>query len=187
MANKEGIFSSIGLTSLYLFYVQLGRHLLPLIDEGKGLKNTLTLMFLFWTFLAILHLFNFNPSRRLANFGYVVWICAMAMSFISFCIAGDHFRRYMKVQVPEIITAMNLTQLPGLYPVKLRMLKKSTAELAEIFFYQIRKKKFSFPACKHLYWSNKHANEYESSERRCCELSPAPISRLNDADCFSHI
>ena len=115
LANKEGIFSSIGLTSLYLIYVQLGRHLLPLIDEGKGLKNTLTLMFLFWTFLAILHLFNFNPSRRLANFGYVVWICAMAMSFISFCIAGDQFRRNMKVQVPEIITAMNLTQLPGLY------------------------------------------------------------------------
>ena len=37
--SKEGICSSIGLTALYLIYVQIGRHLLPLIEHGNILKR----------------------------------------------------------------------------------------------------------------------------------------------------
>ena len=37
--KKEGICSSIGLTALYLIYVQIGRHLLPLIEHGNILKR----------------------------------------------------------------------------------------------------------------------------------------------------
>ena len=37
--RKEGICSSIGLTALYLIYVQIGRHLLPLIEHGNILKR----------------------------------------------------------------------------------------------------------------------------------------------------
>ena len=39
LMNKEGICSSIGLTALYCVYVQLGRHLLPLIERGQVLKR----------------------------------------------------------------------------------------------------------------------------------------------------
>ena len=39
LMNKEGISSSVGLTALYLIYVQMGRHLLPLIERGAALAR----------------------------------------------------------------------------------------------------------------------------------------------------
>lgn len=108
-----GIFGSIGMTGLYLFYVQLGRHLLPLIKNGIAIRRTLTLMVIFWVALCVVHIMGFQVSRRLSNMGYVIWICAMAMSFLSFCIIGDNFRSRNGIQLPKLITAMNLTQLPG--------------------------------------------------------------------------
>jgi hypothetical protein len=83
------------------------------MEKGNVLKRTLTLMLIFWSFLAIWHLLSFNPSRRIANVGYVIWIGAMAMSFLSFCIIGDQFRSRNGIQLPQLITALNLTQLPG--------------------------------------------------------------------------
>ena len=78
--------------------------------------------------LSLHHAVGFQVSRRLANMGYVIWICAMAMSFISFCIVGDSFRVRMGVELPELITAMNLTQLPGLPVLKKTDFRKADFE-----------------------------------------------------------
>jgi len=112
LMNKEGICSSIGLTALYCVYVQLGRHLLPMIERGNVLKRTLTLMILFWIIVFVFNLAGFVSSRRQANLGYVLWIAAMAMSFLSFCIIGDQLRCMMSITTPLLINVLNKTQLP---------------------------------------------------------------------------
>merc|ERR1712131_237998 len=112
LQNKEGICSSIGLTALYLIYVQIGRHLLPLIEHGNILKRTVTLMIFIWTLVIIFNLFGVIASRRMANLGYVLWITAMTPSFLSFCIIGDNLRCEYAIKTPKLISDLNSTQLP---------------------------------------------------------------------------
>jgi len=112
LQNKEGICSSIGLTALYLIYVQIGRHLLPLIEHGNILKRTITLMICLWVLVLIFNVFGFVASRRMANLGYVLWITAMTPSFLSFCIIGDNLRCEYAIKTPKLIHDINLTQLP---------------------------------------------------------------------------
>ena len=75
-------------------------------------------MVLFWSLVFIFNLIGFVSSRRQANLGYVLWIAAMAMSFLSFCIIGDQLRSTMSIKTPLLITVINKTQLPGDYFVQ---------------------------------------------------------------------
>ena len=75
-------------------------------------------MILFWSLVFIINLIGFVSSRRQANLGYVLWIAAMAMSFLSFCIIGDQLRSTMSIKTPLLITVINKTQLPGDYFVE---------------------------------------------------------------------
>ena len=70
-------------------------------------------MLLLWTMVLIFNLAGFVSSRRQGNLGYVLWISAMAMSFLSFCIIGDQLRSTMSIPTPLLISVLNKTQLPG--------------------------------------------------------------------------
>jgi len=114
LANKEGILGSIGLTALYLLYVELGRIILPKIKSNESiLKDVTGLCLLFWLLVIFLHSIGIEPSRRLSNLGYVVWIAAMAMSFLLFCTIGEIARVRMRVSQPRLINDLNRTMLPG--------------------------------------------------------------------------
>lgn len=114
LANKEGILGSIGLTALYLLYVELGRILLPKIKSNESiLKDVTCLCVLFWLLVIFLHIIGIEPSRRLSNLGYIAWIAAMAMSFLFFCIVGDIARVRMRLRQPRLINDLNRTMLPG--------------------------------------------------------------------------
>ncbi|CBY24663.1 unnamed protein product [Oikopleura dioica] len=113
LANKEGILGSIGLTALYLLYVELGRIILPKIKSNESiLKDVTGLCLLFWLLVIFLHSIGIEPSRRLSNLGYVVWIAAMAMSFLLFCTIGEIARVRMRVSQPRLINDLNRTMLP---------------------------------------------------------------------------
>lgn len=81
--------------------------------ENSVTFRTLTLMILFWVIVFVFNLAGFVSSRRQANLGYVLWIAAMAMSFLSFCIIGDQLRCMMSITTPLLINVLNKTQLPG--------------------------------------------------------------------------
>lgn len=113
LANKEGILGSIGLTALYLLYVELGRILLPKIKSNESiLKDVTSLCVLFWLLVIFLHVIGIEPSRRLSNMGYIAWIAAMAMSFLFFCTVGDIARVRMRLRQPRLINDFNRTMLP---------------------------------------------------------------------------
>lgn len=97
-----------------MLYVELGRSLLPRIKANENILLQITgLAVLFWSLVFVLHFFGIEPSRRLSNLGYVVWIAAMAMSFLFFCTVGDIARVKMRLRQPKLINDFNRTMLPG--------------------------------------------------------------------------
>jgi phosphatidylinositol glycan class W len=65
-----------------------------------------------WTLVIIFNCLGVIASRRMANLGYVLWIVAMAASFLTFCIIGDNLRCEYAIKTPKLICDINSTQLP---------------------------------------------------------------------------
>lgn len=87
-ANRDGICSVIGYICIYLIAIYIGSYLLTDADVMRPKEIfPLTIKFTiisisFWILTyAFDHLFG--VSRRLANIGYVSWICAIAMTMLT--------------------------------------------------------------------------------------------------------
>ena len=77
------------------------------------------MMCILWLLVLIFNVLGFVASRQMANLGYVLWISAMAMSFLTFCVLGDSIRSHFSIKTPQLIHALNSTQLPGQNTIKL--------------------------------------------------------------------
>lgn len=92
-ANREGIFSCIGFTSIFFVGCQLGRQLVfshgpsqksEILARKQALRMLLLSVLLYCTVLVLEYL-GFRSSRRLANFTYCVGIVALN-SFVLACL-----------------------------------------------------------------------------------------------------
>ncbi|XP_071952612.1 phosphatidylinositol-glycan biosynthesis class W protein-like [Antedon mediterranea] len=82
-ANREGIFSCIGFTSIYLGGVSIGRLLFRKSWSFSGSVRLLGCLWgftiLFWCILNQLPSYTGEVSRRLGNASYIVWILAQGV------------------------------------------------------------------------------------------------------------
>ena len=96
-ANKEGLASLVGYLAIFVIGIDLGHYLLPLdpyqafrrrsrtrLKEKTGKLSMLLASFaiLYWAAYGALILAGQQPSRRLANLTYVIWVTAYNVSFL---------------------------------------------------------------------------------------------------------
>lgn len=118
--NKEGFYSSFGMLSLYLIFVQIGRFLLPRTKQGFNFTKTCAkLSVMAWVAVFIINCFGHMifhsfiwPSRRIGNFGYTIWMIATMLGLLASCSLGNDLRCHYSFEMPSLLKRMNQTQLP---------------------------------------------------------------------------
>ncbi|KAI7904723.1 GWT1-domain-containing protein [Cokeromyces recurvatus] len=122
-ANKEGICSSMGYLSIFLFGLECGNLIfstsnntwLSRIIKDKNyllLARLVTYSFIMWTIFGIWD-YSFPQlyvSRRLANLPYVLWVVAFNFSFLSLLVLIEH-KMGVTERGPPMLDSVNMNGL----------------------------------------------------------------------------
>ncbi|KAI8998388.1 GWT1-domain-containing protein [Gaertneriomyces semiglobifer] len=121
--NREGAFSFLGYAAIFLFAADVGSRLRelvllqPLPQSLSVIIKELGLLLLavtsaFGIAVSTLHM---EPSRRMANLPYCLWVCAAGLFHVLGCASVDKiaawFRRPDAPSAPQIYESVNRNQL----------------------------------------------------------------------------
>ena len=92
-SNREGLYSCVGFTSLYLYSVSIGTLIFSVrgsVAEWTGVcAGLFSLTFIIWGLLYFTSSHIEPISRRLTNLPYVLWICTLSIFSLSVSLMFD--------------------------------------------------------------------------------------------------